>query len=589
MKTLIKKILRRSWLFMVGCAMLSACTKYDTPDSIAAGTDALDSVKQSVKRYVLWVNIDGAAGSLVKQEVENGSMPNLKAMLANSKYMWSGISDDHSIDNGKKPEGRTEEDPVTWTSMLTGVNSNLHRVNSYAYTPEFDLDNNSTASYFPNIVHYLSQKDPSATMSCVTPWEHLNKYLNGMQSVKTTSGDDETLSTLMDQLKNDDYRLTIASFRSVQDAGKTGGFTLNNANYVNSLKKTDEALKQLLDAINNRPNAYYEDWLVCVTSDHGGTASGEYGGSSDAERDIFGVFYYPHYTSVEMKGSTLEAMKLPKTAALAKDSVLKYIMGRNNSLAFELVMRNNARSNGSYLGNNWDRLFGKKGWGFFRQRSQVVFRTEGTGSTQIDAPHGAPSSYTDALWHTVYSGVEPMNGNSRGYVYGLDGVEKHQTEIDSWGIENDSSYLQLGGKQPTVFYIAAARIWNKQLSAVELNEVSSLVTIPETKSYRKNLIGEWRFSPDQLENDTVIPNLVKGGAPFIFSEKPAFVKVANTLPAYLENNRIEMENTLVLPQVMYWLLGTNGIDSRMEGYLFLSKYNLEEQWRDADPAIVKKE
>lgn len=595
MKTMIKNRLYGGWMLFMLCAILSACTKYDTPASIAGGIDATDSVKLSVKRYVLWVNIDGAAGSLVKQEVEKGDMPTLKSMLANSKYMWSGIADDHSIDGESKPEGRTEEDPVTWTSMLTGVSSNLHRVNSNSYTPEFDVDNNS-ASYFPNVVQYLAQKDPSAQMSCVTPWEHLNKYLGGMQSVVTTNGDDETVSTLLDQLKNRDYRFTLTSFRGVQDAGKAGGFTLDNANYVSNLKKVDSALKQLLETINARPNAYYEDWLVCVTSDHGGTSKGAYGGSSEAERDIFGVFYYPHYTSLEMKGSTLEAVRISSDDwAFANDSLARYGFGRNNGFAIEMMMRNNAKSTGSYSGTNWTILMSKKNsWGIYRKNSNYVSRMEGTGTLEESI-----SAYNDAMIHTAYTGFKPMakDASDREYVLGYDGLTKVKAQASTVGISNDSSAILLGRGtgydkpcQPlsTVFYLVAARIWNTQLNDVTMQETANLPEIPSNKSYRNNLIGEWRFSPDKVVNDTVVPNLVKGAPSFIFNRKPTFVKIANTLPGMLSNNQIMMENTLVLPQVIYWLLGSGGIDSRLEGYSFLPKFNLEEQWRDVDSTAVKK-
>ena len=75
-----------------------------------------------------------------------------------------------------------------------------------------------------------------------------------------------------------------------------------NTSYLNALKLIDTGLGQLLATIEARKDAYYEDWLVCVTSNHGGTPDGHYGGNTDQERDIFGIFYYPHYTSYEMKG-----------------------------------------------------------------------------------------------------------------------------------------------------------------------------------------------------------------------------------------------------------------------------------------------
>lgn len=57
-----------------------------------------------------------------------------------------------------------------------------------------------------------------------------------------------------------------------------------------------------MQAIDERKNAFYEDWLVVVTSNHGGKEDGSYGGNSAEERNTFGIFYYPHYTEQKMLG-----------------------------------------------------------------------------------------------------------------------------------------------------------------------------------------------------------------------------------------------------------------------------------------------
>lgn len=253
-----------------------------------------------MKRYVLWLNIDGAVGSVVKQEVEKGTLPVMQKMLGHSKYVWTGVADDHAL----LTEGREsydEEDPLTWATMLTGINSRMHRIKDYSYTPDFMIGD-AAVTYAKTLVQYVSDKEPNLLMSCVSPWPNLNRYVGAMQSVITTSSDEETLEVLQRQLEKGDNQLTLAAFKGVLEAGKSGGFVAENASYLNALKLVDTGLGRLLATIEAREDAYYEDWLVCVTSNHGGTPDGRYGGNTDPERDIFGIFYYPHYTSYEMKG-----------------------------------------------------------------------------------------------------------------------------------------------------------------------------------------------------------------------------------------------------------------------------------------------
>ena len=54
---------RFKYVLVLLCGLYASCTKYDTPESIAGGIEDTAASKKSVKRYVLWVNIDGAVGS----------------------------------------------------------------------------------------------------------------------------------------------------------------------------------------------------------------------------------------------------------------------------------------------------------------------------------------------------------------------------------------------------------------------------------------------------------------------------------------------------------------------------------------------
>ena len=166
---------RFKYVLVLLCGLYASCTKYDTPESIAGGIEDTAASKKSVKRYVLWVNIDGAVGSVVKREVERGALPVMQKMLEHSKYVWTGVADDHAL----LTEGREaydEEDPLTWATMLTGINSRMHRIKDYSYTPDFMIGD-AAVTYAKTIVQYVSDKEPNLLMSCVSPWPNLNRYV----------------------------------------------------------------------------------------------------------------------------------------------------------------------------------------------------------------------------------------------------------------------------------------------------------------------------------------------------------------------------------------------------------------------------
>ncbi|HIB83232.1 MAG TPA: AP endonuclease, partial [Chromatiaceae bacterium] len=62
-------------------------------------------------------------------------------------------------------------------------------------------------------------------------------------------------------------------FDAPDAAGHGHGFSPNVTEYAQSLKQTDQYVKQLFTIINNK-RAAGEDWLIFIVSDHGGDGRG---------------------------------------------------------------------------------------------------------------------------------------------------------------------------------------------------------------------------------------------------------------------------------------------------------------------------
>ena len=62
--------------------------------------------------------------------------------------------------------------------------------------------------------------------------------------------------------------LLVAHLDDVDGAGHDSGFSEDNPAYLAAIEAQDARVGQLLQAIDGRPAA--EDWLVVVTTDHGG-------------------------------------------------------------------------------------------------------------------------------------------------------------------------------------------------------------------------------------------------------------------------------------------------------------------------------
>ena len=81
-------------------------------------------------------------------------------------------------------------------------------------------------------------------------------------------------------------------FDAPDAAGHGHGFSPNVTEYAQSLKQTDQYVKQLFTIINNK-RAAGEDWLIFIVSDHGGDGRG-HGGGQDNEHIINSMFFVQH-------------------------------------------------------------------------------------------------------------------------------------------------------------------------------------------------------------------------------------------------------------------------------------------------------
>ena len=574
-------------LFVVCILINYACTQYDTPAEIADGGSTNTGVSTKIDRKVLWINIDGAVGEVVKNSLPADGA--IAKMLKNSKYSWMGMSDNRIL------SVEQNEDPVTWATMLTGVIPEMHNITDDSYTTNVEYNpgnENEKVSHYQNIVGYISGNDVNMLSLCVTPWEKLNKnMLNNAKTTITSESDAQTRDVVLNNIMSEDYTFILADFSEMFEAGKNGGFKADNPAYVNALKTIDGYIGEFLSAINARENAFYEDWLIIVTSNHGGTPDGHYGGNSEAERNTFGLFYYNHYTEKLLNGNNIYGAYFdPKNQfqAIAFDSIGSYSFDKNE-FSMEVIMRMTPKQDGTYNGDNWNRMLGKKGWGLYRQRTTVKMRTNPKeGDVALEEP---ATAYNDLQWHhygfSVGSGVST---SKRNWLITIDGKLQGSGTTETPGLALDSSFLVIGGGSiVTPYYVSEVRLWKKSLTEKELLQLSGGTDVEPSE----DMIGYWKFKPSEqigkLEEDTlIIKNQIQGGFNMYYIkgkansdldvEEKAFTKFVNTLPANVNAERICFENTLVVPQILYWL--NISLPSAINGYTFINNYALAEEWRE---------
>ncbi|MCC2600282.1 alkaline phosphatase family protein [Sphingobacterium sp. FBM7-1] len=563
-----------TYLFIgVGVLNLLSCTKYDTPAAIER--DILENGDSNVKRRVLWINMEGAVGQIVKNHIPT----HINAMLPHSKYTFESLSDN------RIQEDPDAEDATNWTTLLTGMNAATHRVMDDSYIPNLDVDPSNPeqkVNYYPNVITHITDSYPSAKTLCVTPYRNLNgNMLNNAYRTVTSTSDEESRDLVIASIKNEDMNFTLVSFTGLAEQGKSGGFSANNTAYIDALNTLDGYIGECLEAINGREGVENEDWLVVITSGHGGKADGSWLGASQEERNTMCIFYYQGYASVEMKGTTLYGVLFDQNnSARLADPDQIYSAGQGRSLSVEALMRFEQGPTGGFGGSGWQGMIRKRSWSFHRERTEVVFRME-QGEKGKNAIQKNFTTLTNSLWHSYQLGIHALTDSTKGYLMMYDGEIKVRETSNTAGYLEDKNDLQIGGTSiPTNYYITELRIWDKMLDDKTFEDLYSELNIPSTHSEYKHLVGYWKFTPDQLMNGNTFKNQVEGMPDLVFNTTPHIVEFANTLPSQRQSGNLIIENAMIVPQVLYWL--NVGQISTMDGFSFIDNFNREEEWREIE-------
>lgn len=565
------KIITKYALLLAIMGGFASCTDYDTPPNVEEGNSNTGTGNLNVKNYVLWVNIEGAGGGdLVKNALpDNGTV---KGILPKSVYLWDGLEAEHIELNDRVSDG--SENPIASASLLTGNTPYRHGISEATYTSEvvYDPDYDEAMKAYSSFFQYISDYDKSIHTLAVTPWQMQNKNLlfNATRTVTSTS-DEETLEEGLSSLQEGDNRVVYLSFKSVLEAAVSGGgWQAGNSQYKEAMQKVDGYIGQLLETIKGRNDAYYEDWLVIVTSNHGGKEDGTYGGNSPEERKMFGVFYYPHFSKPrELRGETIEVMRFDQSfRGVVIDSVtskawteldvpcnrqvysIDTLGVEGGGITVQMLMASRPSKSRSYIPGDQNGVTLLKKGKWTQKLTHTYCASEANFYSLTDGRTGSSSKYGDFVDPTIHSYTMSMRfKNSEDYdevVKGeedqwgviqpdkinkkrrgardmrnyFDGIPRTEGIYDqaidqatSWYRDNANLEI-MDGLRWSCRYIVELRIWNKMLDATRVKMYSDQLKLNEANcpDY-KNLIGYWQFYKGQngeyLKDDSLVINQIK--------------------------------------------------------------------------------
>lgn len=246
-------------------------------------------------KRVLVIGIDGCRSDALQQQVATGNAPNIASLAANGTVTWNAHA-------GGTLGGLTQQPTISgpgWTSILTGTWTNRHNVVSNS-TPAYEqptVPGSYLASQAPHFARRLKESVPATYVSSISSWNWIEDYLVAAQptwldyhskgiGASYPIRDGDVAAKAVAHLGSANPDVMFLHFDQVDGAGHANGFSTTVPSYMTAITNVDTLIGNVLTAVTSRPQYASEQWLILLTTDHGGTGT-SHGGQSVEERTIF--------------------------------------------------------------------------------------------------------------------------------------------------------------------------------------------------------------------------------------------------------------------------------------------------------------
>lgn len=249
-----------------------------------------NQITQAQTRKVLIIGIDGTRADALMA----ANTPNIDALVRHSAYSYAA-----------ETQYPTYSGPG-WTSMITGVWSNKHKVTNNSFT-------STNFGQYPTFIKRLEDSNPNLHTVSMAHWNPINDNIvrSDADYSQKYSSDADVTNAVVSYLSGQNPDAMFVHLDEVDGAGHSTGFSPTNQTYLNKIEQEDSYVGQMVNAIKARPTYASEDWMIILSTDHGGRGTG-HGGSSYEERRIFVIA--SRTNGIKQALSGLHIIDVPVTA-----------------------------------------------------------------------------------------------------------------------------------------------------------------------------------------------------------------------------------------------------------------------------------
>ena len=488
---------------------------------------------QSGEARVLVIGIDGLRSDCL----EAADTPALDALIAEGLYSPDALNNDITYSG------------PGWSDMLCGVWSDAHGVTDNTFV-------GSNYDGFPSFMRRLESGNPDLNTYSFCHWAPINDYIMGddVDEALNAATDAAVRDAALDVLQNGDPHAVFLHFDDVDINGHGYGFNASVPQYMNAIETTDGFVAEVMDALTGRPDYVSEDWLVLVSTDHGGIGY-NHGGTSIEEETIFFIASGNAVEPAVLLKDTLDVLPAPENciapgaaelrfegggdAVLIEDDPALHL-GADQDFTLEIRIRTEATPDVAIFGNkDWNSGL-NPGFVFsFEYPAGPAWKVNiGDGNDRADA--NGSIGVADGQWHTLSCSFD-RDGMMRLYTDGVNVAEEDISEVgdidvgEGWFLGSD-----INGAYSYTGAIAEVRFWHGVLPD---ESIAAWHCSPLDDSHPNwaSLQGHWALTEgtgsevDNTANDELFGtiqgaewNQPEGIITFDYSNTPRIVDVAVT-------------------------------------------------------------
>lgn len=267
---------------------------------------SLTSAEEALRKKVLYIGIDGCRhDALVAAQT-----PHIDGLVERgTRFVGTEILSPNRTDDANTVSG------PGWSNLLTGVWPDKHGVGSNRFLfPKY--------KDYPHFFQRAKSAKPELKTASYSDWAPIaekilrdsdvtvNLPADGMEEY--TSNDAELVTACCEHLRTGDPDIVFLYQGQVDERGHAFGFHPTVKQYMTGIENVDANIGRVLAAIQARPTAAREDWLILVGTDHGGAGTDH--GDGHTNPDIRRTFMIVSGPSAQVNAPQIQTYQVDHVA-----------------------------------------------------------------------------------------------------------------------------------------------------------------------------------------------------------------------------------------------------------------------------------